>query len=38
MASTPTNEDAIALFKAIEKKFPDSLGGDRWYLVAVSTL
>lgn len=38
MASTPITEEAIALFEAIEKKFPHkSVGEDRWYLVAVST-
>jgi hypothetical protein len=33
----PTPEQAIALFKDIENKFPHStLGEDKWYLVAVS--
>jgi hypothetical protein len=33
----PTTEEAIALFAAIEKKFPhNTLGEDKWYLVAVS--
>jgi len=37
MAINSTPEEAIALFEALENKFPHkSLGDDRWYLVAVS--
>ena len=33
----PTVEEAIALFESIEEKFPrNTLGEDKWYLVAVS--
>jgi hypothetical protein len=33
----PTKEESIALFEAIQKKFPSkALGGDKWYLVTVS--
>jgi hypothetical protein len=33
----PTKEDSIALFEAIQKRFPSkALGGDKWYLVTVS--
>lgn len=33
----PTKEDAIALFEAIQRKFPNgTLGDDKWYLVTVS--
>jgi hypothetical protein len=33
----PTEDEALALFKAIEEKFPsESLGKDKWYLVLVS--
>ena len=33
----PTKEDAVALFEAIETKFPSgTLGDDKWYLVTVS--
>jgi hypothetical protein len=32
----PTAEEAVALFEAIEKKFPHkTLGEDKWYIVAV---
>lgn len=32
----PTAEDAKVLFEKIEQKFPSkTLGGERWYLVAV---
>jgi hypothetical protein len=32
----PTEDEALALFKAIEEKFPsESLGEDKWYLVLV---
>lgn len=32
----PTPEEAIALFKEIEAKFPHkTLGDDKWYLVVV---
>lgn len=31
----PSVEDAIALFKAVEEKFPKALGEDKWYLVVV---
>ncbi|RDL32030.1 Uncharacterized protein BP5553_09432 [Venustampulla echinocandica] len=35
----PTTEEAISLFQEIEKKFPSqSLGEDKWYLVALSAL
>jgi hypothetical protein len=34
----PTAEDATVLFEELEKKFPhETLGNDKWYLVAVST-
>jgi hypothetical protein len=34
----PTTEGAIALFEELERKFPrNTLGEDKWYLVAVST-
>ena len=33
----PTKEESIALFEAIQKKFPSkALGCDKWYLVTVS--
>jgi hypothetical protein len=33
----PTSDEALALFKAIEEKFPtQSLGGEKWYIFAVS--
>ena len=36
-AKGPTTEESIALFEAIERKFPHAtLGDDKWYLVAVS--
>jgi hypothetical protein len=32
----PTKSDAIALFEAIQHKFPSgTLGDDKWYLVTV---
>jgi hypothetical protein len=32
----PTNDDALALFKAIEAKFPSrTLGDDKWYVLLV---
>jgi hypothetical protein len=32
----PTEEEALALFKAVEEKFPSkSLGDDKWYILAV---
>ncbi|KAK4690551.1 hypothetical protein P7C71_g6261, partial [Lecanoromycetidae sp. Uapishka_2] len=35
----PTAEGAIALFKQLEKKFPtQTLGEERWYLIAISAL
>jgi hypothetical protein len=34
----PTEDDALALFKAVEEKFPSkSLGDDKWYVLAVCT-
>jgi len=34
-----TAEEAVSLFEALESKFPhNSLGHDKWYLVAVCTL
>jgi hypothetical protein len=33
----PTEDEALALFKAIEEKFPSkSLGDDKWYVLMVS--
>jgi len=33
----PTVDEAVALFQAIEEKFPHkTLGDDKWYLVVVS--
>jgi len=35
----PTPEQAVSLFKEIEDLFPHkTLGGDKWYLVAVSSI
>ncbi|TVY75992.1 hypothetical protein LSUE1_G004270 [Lachnellula suecica] len=35
----PTTEEAVALFKAIEEKFPkQTLGEDKWYLPVLSAL
>jgi hypothetical protein len=32
----PTEEEALALFKAVEEKFPSkSLGSDKWYILTV---
>jgi hypothetical protein len=32
----PTEEEALALFKAVEEKFPSkSLGDDKWYILTV---
>ena len=32
----PTDDEALALFKAIEEKFPSqSLGDDKWYVLLV---
>jgi hypothetical protein len=32
----PTEEEALALFAALEKQFPSkSLGNDKWYILAV---
>ena len=32
----PTDDEALALFKAVEEKFPSkSLGGGKWYVLAV---
>jgi hypothetical protein len=32
----PTDEEALALFKAVEDKFPSStLGTEKWYIVLV---
>jgi hypothetical protein len=32
----PSKDEALALFKAIEAKFPsNTLGDDKWYLVTV---
>ncbi|KAK3170262.1 hypothetical protein OEA41_009649 [Lepraria neglecta] len=37
--SDPTAEEAITLFQELEKKFPSqTLGEDRWYLIAISAL
>lgn len=34
-----TAEDAVELFKSLEDRFPSkTVGGDRWYLIAVTTL
>lgn len=33
----PTDDEALALFKAIEEKFPSqTLGDDKWYVLLVS--
>jgi hypothetical protein len=35
----PTDDEALALFRAIEEKFPSkTLGDDKWYILAVSNL
>jgi len=32
----PTDDEALALFKTVEEKFPSrSLGGDKWYVLLV---
>lgn len=32
----PTEDEALALFKAIEEKFPSAtLGNEKWYILAV---
>lgn len=32
-----TEDEALALFKAVEEKFPsETLGSDKWYVVVVS--
>jgi hypothetical protein len=32
----PTEDEALALFKSIEEKFPSkTLGNDKWYILAV---
>jgi hypothetical protein len=32
----PTEDEALALFKAVEEKFPsESLGDDKWYILTV---
>lgn len=32
----PTEAEALALFKAVEEKFPSrTLGNDKWYVLAV---
>jgi hypothetical protein len=32
----PTEDEALALFKAVEEKFPSkSLGDDKWYVLTV---
>ena len=34
----PTDDEALALFKAIEEKFPSqTLGEDKWYVLLVGT-
>ncbi|KAH8598285.1 hypothetical protein B0O99DRAFT_58431 [Bisporella sp. PMI_857] len=39
MTESPTEQDAVALFEALEFKFPHrTLGNDKWYLVALSAL
>jgi hypothetical protein len=39
MSSTPSTEEAIALFEAVERKFPHkTVGDDKWYLVVVSSV
>ncbi|KAF2703290.1 hypothetical protein K504DRAFT_444142 [Pleomassaria siparia CBS 279.74] len=35
----PTEEDALALFQAVEEKFPaKTLGNDKWYIVAFAAM
>lgn len=34
--TNPTPEEALALFKEIEQKFPSSLREDKWEILAVS--
>ncbi|KAF2798776.1 hypothetical protein K505DRAFT_346378 [Melanomma pulvis-pyrius CBS 109.77] len=35
----PTEDDALALFKAVEEKFPsNSLGNDKWYIVTFAAM
>jgi hypothetical protein len=32
----PTEEEALALFKAVEQKFPSkTVGNDKWYVLTV---
>ena len=32
----PTEEEALAMFKAVEEKFPSvTLGADKWYVLTV---
>jgi hypothetical protein len=32
----PTDDEALSLFKAVEKKFPtETLGDDKWYVLLV---
>ncbi|TAQ85424.1 hypothetical protein B7494_g6246 [Chlorociboria aeruginascens] len=38
-AEPPTTKEALALFEAVEKKFPHAtIGDDKWYLVVLSAL
>lgn len=35
-ANDPTSEEALALFEAVEEKFPsNTLGDDKWYILTV---
>jgi hypothetical protein len=36
LSRDPTDEEALALFEALEEKFPSkTLGDDKWYVLAV---
>lgn len=36
LAHDPTSEEALALFEAVEEKFPsETLGDDKWYILTV---
>jgi hypothetical protein len=36
IARDPTEDEALALFKAVEERFPSkTLGGDKWYILTV---
>ncbi|KAK3197663.1 hypothetical protein GRF29_216g856608 [Pseudopithomyces chartarum] len=38
-ANDPTSEEALALFEAVEEKFPsNTLGDDKWYILTLATI